>query len=165
MKKIRITTLIFLGFTSAGFCQRYFLKIETPNVNGLSIVPNHVNEILLEQFDFEIENTINIGSITGRGGAGKAQSGPITLKFLLSKDINILFHGLHSGETFTKFTITANNGTVDYLIYEFKNVVLSQFRTEYSESDDNRYANITCKAGTYKLSYYLPPKNGVPQSP
>lgn len=164
MKKKLITTLIILGFTSAGMCQRYFLKIETPNVNGLSTVPNHVNEILLEQFEFEIENIVNIGAITGGGGAGKAQSGPITLRFLLSKDINTLFHGLHSGEIFTKFTITANSGTVDYLKYEFKNVVLSQFRTEYSESEDIRYANITSKAGTFKLTYYLPPKNGVPQT-
>jgi len=165
MKKVLIAIIIILGFTSYGFCQRYFLKIETPNVNGLSTISNHVNEILLEDFDFEIENSINIGSISGGGGAGKAQSGPITLKFLFSKDINILFHGLHSGEIFTRFTITANNGIVDYLKYEFKYVVLSQFGTEYSESEDKRYANITCKAGTFKLTYIPLNALGDPQSP
>ena len=166
MKKILLTTLIILGFTSSGICQRYFLKIEgDENVNGLSTDPNHEDEILLEDFDFEILNDVIIGSVSGGGAAGKAQSGPITLKFLLSKDINIIFHALHSGEIFTRFTITANNGIVDYLKYEFKNVVLSQFRTEYSESEDKRFAIITGKAGTFKLSYYVPPKNGTAQAP
>ena len=164
MKKILITTLIILGFTSAGFCQRYFLKIETPNVNGKSTDPNHMNEILLEDFNFEIMNEINIGSQSGGVGAGKAQSGPINLKFELSKDINTLFHALHSGQIFTRFTITANNGTVDYLKYEFKNVVISQFGTANSGDHEKLYASLTCKSGTYKLTYIPLNGAGVPQT-
>lgn len=165
MKKIIISILICLGFTSASHSQRYFLKIETPNVNGRSTLPNHVNEILLEEFDFEITNTINIGSVAGGDRAGQAQSGPINLRFELSKDINTLFHALHSGQIFTRFTITANNGTVDYLKYEFKNVILSQFGTNYSINDDKLYADLTGKAGTFKLTYIPLNGSGVPQTP
>ena len=73
-------------------------------------------------FELGAENTINIGSVSGGGGAGKAQFLPLTIERLPDALTNDLFKALVQGQFFE--TVTIYQGGVAIML---KLVLLESF--------------------------------------
>lgn len=167
--KNNIIILLFVTVCSAANAQRYFLKVEGPNINGVNEAPPHTEVFILNNFSFSISNdgTTHVG---GGGGGGKSQSGPIEITLPFNEPNNKLYEAVHTGQNFNKITIFVRKyfsasgqvpaGEKDYLIYTFEKVKFSSATSSYVDGAGIPSMQLVFKAGIFKMDFYKTENDG-----
>lgn len=145
------------------FC--YFPK---SSVKGETMDDTMSGEGAFEIVSFEIgaENNINIGSMTGGGGAGKATFKELTVTKKTDTSSAELFAMLCSGKHFDDMVIelrrsgmAAKSGD-GFLKWEFKQVMLQDISWSGSDGDDVCEETLVIQYGAMKVSYKPQDKTG-----
>lgn len=165
--KNNIIILLFVTVCSAANAQRYFLKVEGPNINGGNTATPHTELFKLDNFTFNISNS-GTTHVQGTGGAGKSQSGPIEITLPFNEPNNKLYQAVHTGQIFDKITIfvrkyfpaPAPAGEKDYLIYTFENVKFSSSTSSYVDGAEIPSMQLVFKAGKFTIDFYKTNNNG-----
>lgn len=112
-------------------------------------------------FELGAENTINIGSISGGGGAGKATFKEFTITKKTDTATTDLFKALVTGKHFQDLFIelrrsgevaTASGGT--FLRFEFALVMVQDISWSGSDGDDICEETVIFQYGAMKVQYY-----------
>jgi type VI secretion system secreted protein Hcp len=115
-----------------------FLKID--GIEGESTDSKHSKEIELDSFHVGVKQTGTIGSATGGGGAGRVKAEDFHFTMKSSKASPKLFLACCTGEHITSATVTlrkAGKTAQEFMIYKFKNVVISSYQTGIGMKEDN----------------------------
>jgi type VI secretion system secreted protein Hcp len=103
-----------------------YLKIE--GIKGESTASKHKDEIDVMSFSWGVEQSGTVGG--GGGGAGKASAKDFQFMLKVDKSSPVLFKACATGEHLKVATLAlerAGKGQVEYLKYEFKDVLISSF--------------------------------------
>jgi type VI secretion system secreted protein Hcp len=120
---------------------------------------NNAFEIL--SFELGAENTINIGSISGGGGAGKATFKEFTITKKTDTATTDLFRALVTGKHFQDLFVelrrsgeadSASGGT--FLRFEFALVMVQDISWSGSDGDDICEETVIFQYGAMKVQYY-----------
>lgn len=167
--KNNIIILLFVTVCSAANAQRYFLKVEGPNINGGNEATPHTEVFILNNFSFSISNSGNTHVGGGGGaGAGKSQSGPIEITLPFNEPNSKLYQAVHTGQDFDKITIfvrkyfplPAPAGEKDYLIYTFEKVKFSSATSSYEGGAGIPAMQLVFKAGIFTIDFYKTDNDG-----
>ncbi len=131
-------------------------------------------EQALEIINFEIgaENTINIGSISGGGGAGKATFKQLSITKKTDSSSTELFAKLCEGKHFKDMVIElrrsggepGKSGT-GFLKWEFKLVMLADITWSGSDGDDICEETLLIDYGAMKVTYKMQMQDGTMGKP
>ena len=131
-------------------------------------------ESATEILSFEIgaENNINIGSISGGGGAGKATFKELTITKKTDTASCELFAKLCEGKHFDDMIIelrrsggAAGKSGDGFLKWEFKLVMLQDITWSGSDGDDICEETVVIQYGAMKVSYRMQDQKGIMQTP
>ncbi|MCT8329458.1 Hcp family type VI secretion system effector [Albidovulum sediminis] len=111
-------------------------------------------------FELGAENTINIGSISGGGGAGKATFKEFTITKKTDTASTGLFHALCTGKHFTNLTIELRrSGAEDtksggvFMKFEMSLVMVQDISWSGSDGDDICEETVILQYGAIKIQY------------
>lgn len=135
---------------------------------------NKLGAFEILSFELGAENVINIGSVTGGGGAGKA-----TFKeFNITKKTDTascgLFHALVTGEHFDDFfielrrsgqAVKEGKSGITFLKFEFRMVLVQDLTWSGSDGDDICEEAVIFQYGAIEMSYFPQGKDGKMQAP
>ncbi|MGH1491600.1 MAG: type VI secretion system tube protein Hcp [Acidimicrobiales bacterium] len=117
--------------------------------------------------DYEIgaENSINIGSISAGGGAGKATFKELTVTKTVDGLSCDLFSKLTTGGHYNDMIIelhkAAGSGSTEpFVKWEFKLVMVQDIAWTGSEYDDETYETVVLQYGAMKTTYFVGAKKG-----
>jgi len=119
------------------------------------------------EFGIGAKNNINIGSISGGGGAGKAEFNQLTIKKKTDTGSAALFANLCEGKHFDDMIIelrrsggAAGASGATFLKFEFKLVMIEEINWSGSDGDDICEEELTIEYGAMKVTYYQQDKQG-----
>jgi type VI secretion system secreted protein Hcp len=121
-----------------------FLKIE--GIEGESNDSKHSKEIELHGFFIEVRQTGTVGSGTGGMGAGRVRAEDFHFRMRPSKASPKLFLACANGEHIKSAKLTlrkAGKEQQEHLVYEFKHVLISSYKTSIAWEGDRREGAIT----------------------
>ncbi len=112
------------------------------------------------EFNFDIENTLNIGSASGGAGAGKVQFNEFNVKKRTDKASHVLFLNCCSGGHFNDVSLLlrraggAKDQTgINYLKFSFKLVAVKKIAWSGASGDDVCEEEVTFEYGAMKIQY------------
>lgn len=120
-------------------------------------------------FELGAENTINIGSVTGGGGAGKATFKEFTITKKTDTASTGLFHALVTGEHFDDFfielrrsgqAVKEGKSGITFLKFEFRMVLVQDIAWSGSDGDDVCEETVIFQYGAIEMTYYPQDKTG-----
>jgi type VI secretion system secreted protein Hcp len=126
-----------------------------------------------EVLSFEIgaENTINIGSISGGGGAGKASFKEFTVTKKTDTASTELFRALVTGKHFGDLIVELRRSGGDdaasgvtFLRFEFAMVMVQDISWSGSDGDDICEETVIFQYGAMKVQYYAQEASGKMKS-
>lgn len=126
----------------------------------------------LLSFELGAENVINIGSITGGGGAGKATFKEFTVTKKTDTASTGLFHALVTGQHFDDLIIELRRSGGDaaasgktFMKFEFRLVMVQDISWSGSDGDDVCEETVVFQFGAIEISYMKQDKQGKMQAP
>ena len=121
----------------------------------------------LESFEFGAENNINIGSVTGGGGAGKATFKEMTIAKKTDTASTGLLECLVTGNHFQDLFIELrrSGGAADvsgktFMKFEFAMVMVQDITWSGASGDDVCTETVVLQYGAIKVQYFLQDKFG-----
>jgi type VI secretion system secreted protein Hcp len=111
---------------------------ERSNPTASSAVSNTGGIFEIDDFSFDVEQTLNIGSQTSGSGAGKVTFNPFQITKQVDSSTPQLFESAIAGEAFrevkcTFYSPSTSNATSSpYLTALFTNAIISKFKVEGS---------------------------------
>lgn len=129
--------------------------------------PNQLFEI--EDFSFDIEQTLNIGSSTSGAGAGKVTFNPFSITRKIDRSSPTLFKMSCSGTPFEEVALglrKSSGGTVTgqiYLVFRFKLVAVKTISWAYD--DESPKETVTFEYGGLQVHYSQQAANGAMGGP
>ena len=111
---------------------------EHSNPAAVSTVSNTGGVFEIDDFSFDIEQTLNIGSQSGGAGAGKVTFNPFQITKQVDSSSPLLFASAITGEAFREVkcvlygSSTSNGASSPYLTAIFTNAIISKFKVEGS---------------------------------
>lgn len=121
----------------------------------------------LISFEFGAENVINIGSISGGGGAGKASFKEFNVTKKTDTGSCGLFTNLCSGKHFEEAIIelrrsggSADTSGVTFMKFHFLMVMVQDMSWSGSDGDDVCEESIVFQYGAIKIEYFKQSKDG-----
>ncbi|MFK7943563.1 MAG: type VI secretion system tube protein Hcp [Paracoccaceae bacterium] len=119
----------------------------------------------IDDFSFGAENTINIGSDSGGGGAGKAVFNEFSFKKKVDTASCGLFHNLGSGKHFKEAILelrrsggTTSSSGATFLKFHFMLVMVGS--VEWSGNEDEVTEDIKMHYGAMKIEYFKQDEKG-----
>ena len=119
----------------------------------------------LKSFDFSAKNTINIGSYSGGGGAGKADFEPVSSEKRTDTGSCGLFSALCSGKHFNEaiLELRRSGGGGDrsgatFMKIHFRMVMISEM--SWTGGDDSADEKVTFEYGAIKIEYFKQSTDG-----
>ena len=159
MKNIYISIIVLLFCSLSTNAQRFFMRIVNPNILGNVTTPNdHVNDIKLESFNYNLNNSRSMPFNPNAGSYGKVQAPLITVIIPSGRASADLFSAVTVGTLFEKVTVyaqvnTSTNGLQDYAIYEFGYAVFSSINVGVTEANSENNVALTFKAANLKVKF------------
>ncbi|MCH8036259.1 MAG: type VI secretion system tube protein Hcp [Proteobacteria bacterium] len=124
------------------------------------------------EFNFDVENTLNIGSASGGAGAGKVQFNEFVVKKRTDKSSSVLFLNCCSGGHFNDVYLLLRKAGVEkaktggnYLKFQFKLVAVKKIGWSGSTGDDVCEEEVTFEYGAIKLQYWWQDSTGKLDGP
>lgn len=121
----------------------------------------------LISFEFGAENNINIGSISGGGGAGKATFKEFNVTKKTDTGSCGLFHTLCTGNHFEEAIVelrrsggSENSSGATFMKFHFKLVMVQEITWSGSDGDDVCEENVVFQYGAIKIEYFKQDKTG-----
>jgi type VI secretion system secreted protein Hcp len=120
----------------------------------------------ISSFEFGIENTINIGSVTGGGGAGKASFQKLVISKQVDQVSPKIFKVVGTGAHFNSATIAIRkaglqSGTGEaYLVYDLNLVFASSQKWSGASGDDVPKETVSFQFGAAKITYFKQSQTG-----
>jgi type VI secretion system secreted protein Hcp len=123
----------------------------------------------LLSFELGAENNINIGSISGGGGAGKATFKEFTVTKKTDTASTALFHALVTGQHFTDIVIelrrssghhAAGKSGVTFMKFEFRLVMVQDISWSGSDGDDVCEETVVFQYGAIQIQYFAQGADG-----
>ncbi|MFT5316086.1 MAG: type VI secretion system secreted protein Hcp [Candidatus Krumholzibacteriia bacterium] len=151
-----------------------FMYFPKTDIEGETQDTVMIEQKALEIINFEIgaENTINIGSISGGGGAGKATFKQLSITKKTDTSSAQLFAKLCEGKHFNDMIIelrrsggSAGKSGEGFLKWEFKLVMLADISWSGSDGDDICEETILIDYGAMKVSYRKQGQDGKMEQP
>ena len=150
-----------------------FFYLPKSSVKGETHDDTMSKEGAFEIVSFEIgaENNINIGSMTGGGGAGKATFKELTVTKKTDTGSAELFAHLCAGKHFDDAVIELRRSGVasksgdGFLKWEFKQVMIQDISWSGSDGDDVCEETLVIQYGAMKVSYKPQDKTGKMGTP
>lgn len=122
-------------------------------------------------FELGAENTINIGSISGGGGAGKATFKEFTITKKTDTASTELFRALvtgkHFGDMFIELRRSSGNESTSgatFLRFEFALIMVQDLSWSGSDGDDICEETVIFQYGAMKVQYYAQEASGKMKS-
>lgn len=126
----------------------------------------------LLSFELGAENNVNIGSITGGGGAGKATFKEFTVTKKTDTASTGLFHALVSGTHFDDMFIELRRASGDpnrsgttFMKFEFRLVMVQDISWSGADGDDVCEETVVLQFGAIQVQYMPQDKAGKMQKP
>ncbi len=114
----------------------------------------------ISEFNFDIENTLNIGSASGGAGAGKVQFNEFNVKKRTDTASHVLFLNCCTGGHFNDvyLVLRRSGGAKDasglnYLKFSFKLVAVKKIAWSGTTGDDVCEEEVTFEYGAIKIEY------------
>lgn len=149
------------------FCYSVTDKAKLP---GETQDDEYAKKSAFEVLSFELgaENTINIGSISGGGGAGKATFKEFTITKKTDTASTELFKACVTGKHFTDMFIDlrrsgaseSSSGGV-FMKFEFRLVMVQDISWSGSDGDDICEETVILQYGAIKIQYFKQDKKGA----
>lgn len=126
----------------------------------------------LLSFELGAENNINIGSISGGGGAGKATFKEFTVTKKTDTASTGLFHALVTGQHFDDMVIelrrssgeSAKSG-ITFMKFDFRLVMVQDISWSGSDGDDVCEETVVFQYGAIEISYWKQTAKGKMEGP
>jgi type VI secretion system secreted protein Hcp len=122
--------------------------------------PDYKNCFEIKSFSFGAENTINIGSQSGGGGAGKASFKEFNITKQTDSGSCGLFLACCSGTHFPDAKLTLRRSGQEggrsggvYMVFEFKMLMVQDIEWTGSDGDDVCEETVNCQYGAIKVTY------------
>jgi len=134
-----------------------FTTFEFKKYAGSSLTDTNRALFEVEDFSFDIEQTLNIGSQSTGAGAGKVTFNPFSITRKIDKSSPILFQMACSGTPFKQVTLglrkSAGGGTAGlfYLVFNFKLVAVKTISWSYD--DESPKETVTFEYGGLQVHY------------
>ncbi len=125
----------------------------------------------LQSFSFGIENTVNIGSVTGGGGAGKATFKTVNLYKKTDSLSAELFSACALGRHFERVEIVVvrsgetTTGTSRVLRADLRFVMVQDVNLSASDGDEVVSEGVILQHGAHEISFYGQGKAGEELTP
>ncbi len=126
----------------------------------------------ISEFNFDIENTLNIGSASGGAGAGKVQFNEFNIKKRTDKASPYLFLNCCNGGHFNDVYLTLRKSGVakdksggNYLTFSFKLVAVKKIGWSGTTGDDVCEEEVTFEYGAIKIEYWYQDDKGALKGP
>ncbi len=126
----------------------------------------------VSEFNFDVENTLNIGSASGGAGAGKVQFNEFIVKKRTDKASPFLFLHCCNGGVFNDVYLLLRKSGVDvaksggnYLKFSFKLVAVKKIGWSGASGDDVCEEEVTFEYGAIKLQYWWQDETGKLDGP
>ncbi len=130
------------------------------------------NAFELSEFNFDIENTLNIGSASGGAGAGKVQFNEFNVKKRTDKASPVLFLNCCNGGHFGDVELHLRKSGVDkaktggnYLRFSFKLVAVKKIGWSGTTGDDVCEEEVTFEYGAIRIQYWWQDPDGSVKGP
>ena len=121
----------------------------------------------VSEFNFDIENTLNIGSASGGAGAGKVQFNEFNVKKRTDKASPFLFLNCCNGGHFNDVYLLLRKAGVgvaasggNYLKFSFKLVAVKKIGWSGATGDDVCEEEVTFEYGAIQLEYWYQDETG-----
>lgn len=126
----------------------------------------------VSEFNFDIENTLNIGSASGGAGAGKVQFNEFNVKKRTDKASPILFLNCCNGGHFNDVHLLLRKAGVEkaksggnYLKFSMKLVAVKKIGWSGTTGDDVCEEEVTFEYGAIKIEYWWQDEAGAVKGP
>ncbi|MGO4854395.1 Hcp family type VI secretion system effector [Phaeovulum sp. W22_SRMD_FR3] len=123
-------------------------------------------------FELGAQNVINIGSITGGGGAGKATFKEFTVTKKTDTASTGLFQALVTGQHFDDMFIelrrsggAGDKSGATFMKFEFRMVMVQDINWSGSDGDDVCNETVVFQFGAIEISYFAQDKTGKMGTP
>ena len=134
-----------------------------PQKNAVQYPPN-TNVFEVEDYSFDIEQTLNIGSQSSGAGAGKVTFNPFSITRKIDKASPLLFQMACSGTAFQTVALVlrksagASTAGVAFLKFTFKLVAVKTI--SFAHSDESPTEKVTFEYGGLVIEYWQQNPNG-----
>ncbi len=136
------------------------LVLRLDGIPGESTVPGHVDEIVLGEVSFSVEQAVALKE-AGKGGAsaGKAAFTPITISKGADKASPMLFLNSVLGKPIKSAKLSflepgdGQSSLVEFFSISLANVVISKFSVSASTGDENTQEEFSLNYGMILLNY------------
>jgi type VI secretion system secreted protein Hcp len=135
----------------------FFLKLESPDVEGESADSAHGGEIAINSWSWGMNQSGTMHVAKG-GGAGKVDIQDISLTKQLDKSTPNLMQHCCKGTQFGTATLvcrkaSGDGGQIEYMKLEMKSVIITNVQSGGSENDDNLFENVSLNFGEFTVTY------------
>lgn len=141
----------------------------TVSIKGEATRKGFENAIEIEDFSFDVENAVSIGSQTGGAGVGKVKFNPFQIRKRPDLSSPMFFQHCAAGTHFQKVSILLNKAggttSVTYLKFTFSTVFVSKVSWSGETSSDTPVEDITFEYGSLEIQYTPQKSDGTSGSP
>jgi len=135
----------------------FFLKLESPEVEGESMDSQHEGEISIETWTFGMNQSGTMHVARG-GGAGKVDVQDLALTHKLDKSSPNLMQHCCKGTQFAKATLvcrkaSGDGGQLEFFKIELEHVIITSVANNGSEGADELYESFILNFGQYTATY------------
>ena len=143
--KTKHLLVAFLFFTLATFSAGIYAN----NDDIIAYSPELPVELKILSYELGAENNINIGSISGGGGAGKATFKEFTITKSPDAATTMLFEYLTTGRHMDRLRIKDKN-----MLWEFELVMIQDYAASRSDGDDQIEETWILQFGQMRVSVF-----------